>query len=208
MTTESEKMEFFEDISYSEYTREHYEVSTFGTVINKKTKRMLTPFIRSGYPTVLIPIGDGNVKHFPLHRLVAETFLPNPLNLPQVNHKDQNKLNPRVDNLEWCTCQYNINYGDAIYRRVVSMIGHTPEVVCLETGKIYQNQSQAAQELRLDQGNMSRALSGRCKSVGDIILDGFLNFRRNYSACQKGCSSSDKENAVLLVYKSDMKIKI
>ena len=127
--TESEKMEFFEDISYSEYTREHYEVSTFGTVINKKTKRMLTPFIRSGYPTVLIPIGDGNVKHFPLHRLVAETFLPNPLNLPQVNHKDQNKLNPRVDNLEWCTCQYNINYGDAIYRRVVSMIGHTPEVV-------------------------------------------------------------------------------
>ena len=122
MTTESEKMEFFEDISYSEYTREHYEVSTFGTVINKKTKRMLTPFIRSGYPTVLIPIGDGNVKHFPLHRLVAETFLPNPLNLPQVNHKDQNKLNPRVDNLEWCTCQYNINYGDAIYRRVVSMI--------------------------------------------------------------------------------------
>ena len=61
---------------------------------------MLTPFIRSGYPTVLIPIGDGNVKHFPLHRLVAETFLPNPLNLPQVNHKDQNKLNPRVDNLE------------------------------------------------------------------------------------------------------------
>lgn len=166
MTTESEKMEFFEDISYSEYTREHYEVSTFGTVINKKTKRMLTPFIRSGYPTVLIPIGDGNVKHFPLHRLVAETFLPNPLNLPQVNHKDQNKLNPRVDNLEWCTCQYNINYGDAIYRRVVSMIGHTPEVVCLETGKIYQNQSQAAQELRLDQGNMSRALSGRCKSVG------------------------------------------
>ena len=68
MTTESEKMEFFEDISYSEYTRELYEVSTFGTVINKKTKRMLTPFIRSGYPTVLIPIGDGNVKHFPLHR--------------------------------------------------------------------------------------------------------------------------------------------
>lgn len=179
MTTESEKMEFFEDISYSEYTREHYEVSTFGTVINKKTKRMLTPFIRSGYPTVLIPIGDGNVKHFPLHRLVAETFLPNPLNLPQVNHKDQNKLNPRVDNLEWCTCQYNINYGDAIYRRVVSMIGHTPEVVCLETGKIYQNQSQAAQELRLDQGNMSRTLSGKGKSVGGYHFSWLYIFTAN-----------------------------
>ena len=91
MATESEKMEIFEDISYSEYTREHYKVSTTGTVINKKTNRMLTPFIRSGYPTVLLPIGKGKVRHFPLHKLVASAFLPNPCNYPQVNHKDQNK---------------------------------------------------------------------------------------------------------------------
>ena len=166
MATESEKMEIFEDISYSEYTREHYKVSTTGTVINKKTNRMLTPFIRSGYPTVLLPIGKGKVRHFPLHKLVASAFLPNPCNYPQVNHKDQNKLNPCIDNLEWCTCQYNVNYGDAIYRRTSKMMGHAPEVVCVENGNIYLNQSQAAQALGLDQGNMSRALSCRCKSVG------------------------------------------
>lgn len=46
-----------------------------------------------------------------VHRLVAETFIPNVNNLPQINHKDENMLNNCVDNLEWCTAKYNSNYG-------------------------------------------------------------------------------------------------
>lgn len=46
-----------------------------------------------------------------VHRLVAQAFIPNPLGLPQINHKDEDKSNNRADNLEWCTAKYNMNYG-------------------------------------------------------------------------------------------------
>lgn len=63
-----------------------------------------------GYFTVHLT-KNSITKLYQVHRLVAEAFIPNPQNLPCVNHKDENKLNNNVDNLEWCTNKYNINYG-------------------------------------------------------------------------------------------------
>lgn len=54
---------------------------------------------------------DGESIAYSVHRLVAKAFIPNPEDLPEVNHKDENPLNNRVDNLEWCTHQYNIDYS-------------------------------------------------------------------------------------------------
>ena len=60
-----------------------------------------------------VALSENGKKHYlRVHRLVAETFIPNPLNLLEVNHKDENKLNNHVSNLEWCTSHYNKVYGD------------------------------------------------------------------------------------------------
>lgn len=65
---------------------------------------------RNGYLRITLWT-NGKPKHYLIHRLVAQTFLPNPHNFPQVNHKDENKLNNCISNLEWCSEKYNKNYG-------------------------------------------------------------------------------------------------
>lgn len=88
-----------------------YEVSSFGRVRNVKSGKILRPGLHhSGYLNCVLSV-NGNKNTFVIHRLVAQAFIPNPLGLPQVNHKDEDKTNNNVDNLEWCTAKYNVNYG-------------------------------------------------------------------------------------------------
>jgi hypothetical protein len=88
----------------------NYEVSSFGRVRNKKRKNILSVHKVSGYYKVHLSI-NGKKKMCSVHRLVAIAFIPNPNNLPQINHKDEDSSNNYVQNLEWCTASYNINYG-------------------------------------------------------------------------------------------------
>ena len=92
----------------------HYQVSNFGRVKSIKFGKeiMLKQHIniKGGYYYVCL-LKNGKHKNYYVHRLVAQAFIPNPNNLPQVNHKDENKTNNNVDNLEWCTNEYNHNYG-------------------------------------------------------------------------------------------------
>ena len=78
----------------------------------------------NGYVSLRVPDKDRRMKCLYVHRLVAEAFLPNPHGLPCVNHKDENPSNNHVDNLEWCTYQYNTNYGTRTKRFIES--NHKP----------------------------------------------------------------------------------
>ncbi len=100
-----------------------YQVSNFGRVKSlnyhqtgkeglKQTKKN-----RCGYLFVQL-FKNSHKKNLTVHRLVGAAFIPNPENLPCINHKDCNRTNNNVSNLEWCTYEYNTNYGDCIKKRI------------------------------------------------------------------------------------------
>ena len=108
---------------------EYYEVDQFGRVYSVdrvisvndngrqyekplKAKQMKQSVHTKGYKTVSLT-KNGKTKTIFVHRIVAEAFISNENNLPMVNHKDEDKTNNFIENLEWCTVQYNNTYGNA-----------------------------------------------------------------------------------------------
>lgn len=119
-----------------------YMVSSLGRVKSLNyhrtgVEKVLKP-VDKRYLRVRLFSKDGTNKLFSVHRLVAMAFIPNPDNLPEVNHKDENKLNNCVDNLEWCTRKYNANYGTAKQRWGEKQRGRKkpPEQVAKQAAKI------------------------------------------------------------------------
>lgn len=90
---------------------DNYEISNTGRLKSNFTNKLLRFEVsKKGYFITKI-IVDGKRKRIGVHRLVALAFIPNPNNYPQINHKDENPQNNNVENLEWCTAKYNMNYG-------------------------------------------------------------------------------------------------
>ena len=87
-----------------------YEIYNDGSIRNVSTGKYLKPYLVKGYKTVSL-CKDGKRYSKQIHRLVAEHFIPNPNNLPQVNHKDGDKLNCYDWNLEWCTQSENTKHA-------------------------------------------------------------------------------------------------
>ena len=123
----------------------YYEVDQFGRVYSVdrvisvndngrqydkplKAKQMKQTMHSKGYKTVSLT-KDGKTKGMFVHRIVAEAFIPNENNLPMVNHKDEDKTNNFVENLEWCTASYNRTYGNAAEKQAKKLRGkkHTKE---------------------------------------------------------------------------------
>lgn len=111
----------------------YYEISTFGRIksidrdvphpkygFQHRKSRMLKPSLNKKGYLIVVLAKDGMRRAYTVHRLVAKTFLPNTNNTEVINHKDENKTNNRVDNLEWCSQKYNINYGNSLKKRARS----------------------------------------------------------------------------------------
>ena len=113
-----------------------YEVSNMGNIRSLRNARCFRGYVpyydlhqtynkHTGYMQTYFKI-NGKCICRNVHRLVAEAFLPNPNNYPVINHKDRNRTNNNVDNLEWCTQKYNVNYQGAQsskYKSVCMMKG-------------------------------------------------------------------------------------
>ncbi len=113
-------MEIWKDIKNYEGI---YQVSNYGNVKRlygkgARYERIIKPNTTNKNYYFVVLCKNGIRNYCRVHRLVAETFIPNPDNLPCVNHKDENKQNNNVENLEWCTIKYNTNYGSGIKRRM------------------------------------------------------------------------------------------
>lgn len=113
-------MEVWKDISGYEGK---YQISSMGRARNVRTGLILKPiYVRHNYVHyALYRTWEGRPKRFFAHRLVAFAFIPNPNGYKEINHKDRNPSNNSVENLEWCTRQYNSTYDGAVERRRESM---------------------------------------------------------------------------------------
>lgn len=138
-----------------------YAVTSCGRVWSYTSKKFLS-FNKNKFGYIQVLLWKNNkCKCFKVHRLVAEAYIPNPENLPQVNHKDEVKIHNWINNLEWCTAKYNTNYGTCVKRRVEKT---SIKIKCVETGEEFESLSDCGRKLNLSIGNLSSHLKGSTKN--------------------------------------------
>lgn len=152
-----------------------YQVSNTGKVRSLNYRRWgvvreLKPRIEKtddGYLSVMLHKNSIG-KVFKIHRLVAQAFIPNPNNYPEVNHIDENKQNNNVLNLEWCDHKYNNNYGTKPRR--IGQKNSKPIIQCsLDGSEIREWESMRAAKTELGIFNITQALKGRYKQAGGFV---------------------------------------
>lgn len=150
-----------------------YYASNYGEIYSApklrkfgKQRRITPPLVlslrkhRNGYMTVNI---GGENKY--VHRLVAEAFLENPNEFPEVNHKDEDKANNKVENLEWCDRKYNANYGTGRIRLKEKLIKRY-SVINLDAGDIYESPLAACKSTGIHNDSISKVCKGKGKKAG------------------------------------------
>jgi len=159
-----------------------YQVSNFGRVksLSRKAgfvflreKVMKPTLAKNGYLSVML--SNNKQKRVYVHRLVAEAFVPNPNNYLYVNHKDENKTSNVAWNLEWCTHNYNLNYGTHNKRLSERKKGQkTKSILQLTTDgrtvKEWTSIKEAAEQNGLNPSNISAVLHGYQNTCGGYVF--------------------------------------
>lgn len=133
-----------------------------GYIAHYKEKILKQSFERNGYARVGLS-KYGKTKLYYIHVLVAEAFINNPDNLPEVNHIDEDKTNNCVDNLEWCNHKYNSIHGTRANRISKAMTNNkkvSKQVLCIETGVIYSSVHEAGRQMNLDFSEIATVCRG------------------------------------------------
>lgn len=138
-----------------------YAITSCGKVWSYRSKKFLSAGGKTYKHVVLQK--DGIRKNFLVHRLVAEAYLPNPNNYPIINHKDCNPANNSILNLEWCSQEYNYNYGNHIEKIALS---NSIAVYCVELDKTFTGACEASRQLNINQSNITSCCKGRRNSAG------------------------------------------
>jgi hypothetical protein len=140
-----------------------YEVSSLGRIRHVGGEPRKTGSV-AGYSYVCIRQG-GKAHNVRLHRLIASAFIPNPEDKPYVNHKDGDRTNNAVDNLEWCTASEN-------ERHKVDVLGvkqkppiHQTAVVCVETNCAFKSIKDAAEQMRINGKHIGEVIAGKRKTA-------------------------------------------
>lgn len=186
---------------------ENYSINENGEVKNNKTNKLLKQSQhKNGYMSVSIKITNGSYKQYYVHRLVAETFLPNLDNLTDVNHKDYNKQNNSVENLEWCSRSDNLKHSYNYENRNKNR-KHAKELATKNHEKMkikvtqrtlsgefvaeYNSMREAEEKTGIPIQNISSVTSGKRRSAGGYIweksdgIDFEYNPTKYFSAVQQ-----------------------
>lgn len=147
-----------------------YQISNTGIIKSLKSNKILKQRKdKDGY--LIINLSNGSYRNtIRVHKLVAKTFLDNPNNFPCINHKDENKENNNVENLEWCSFAYNLNYNNLRFRNGIK---HSKSVIQFDTHKNKIQEFCSIKDAKKKTGinNIIACCKGKQKTAGGYIWE-------------------------------------